>query len=259
MNPIKIIFFDIDGTLVNMKATEPSAKTLQALRQLKEDGIILCIATGRGPISLPTFAGTLFDAYLTFNGAYCYSGDQVIYANPLPTADVVQIMANLAALRRPAVIATSDRMIANGKDDTLVEYAGFAQQDVVIADDFDQTMRTEPVFQLMTAAREAEYAQLVQNTTDTKVAAWWDRAVDIIPASAGKGAGIAQILAHYSLTRADAMAFGDGNNDIEMLTAVDHGIAMGNASPALKAVANEVIGHVADDGLHAYLRQIGLI
>ena len=55
---------------------------------------------------------------------------------------------------------------------------------------------------------------------DAKIAAWWDRAIDIIPLSGGKGVAINKILDYYQLTKEEAMAFGDGNNDIEMLEAV---------------------------------------
>ena len=55
------------------------------------------------------------------------------------------------------------------------------------------------------------------------------------------------------------MAFGDGNNDIEMIETVGHGVAMENASKELKAVADDVCGHVADDGIYHYCLANGLI
>ena len=52
---------------------------------------------------------------------------------------------------------------------------------------------------------------------------------------------------------------GDGNNDIEILQAVGTGIAMANASEQLKAVADQVCGHVAQDGIYHYCLEQGLI
>ena len=57
MGKIKIIFFDIDGTLLRLRAKELSEKTVEALNRLKANGIRLCIATGRTPVSLPHFSG----------------------------------------------------------------------------------------------------------------------------------------------------------------------------------------------------------
>ena len=46
---------------------------------------------------------------------------------------------------------------------------------------------------------------------------------------------------------------------MEMLKAAGHGIAMGNASDELKEIAEEVCGHVADDGIYYYCKEHGLI
>ena len=64
---------------------------------------------------------------------------------------------------------------------------------------------------------------------------------------------------HYHIDRSEAVAFGDGNNDLEMLKAVGHGIAMGNGSDELKEIAEEVCGHVADEGIYYYCKEHGLI
>ena len=111
----------------------------------------------------------------------------------------------------------------------------------------------------MLGCRETDYPAILDGVQGAKITAWWDRAVDIIPASGGKGMGIQKILDYYHLDRTEAMAFGDGNNDIEMLEAVGTGIAMENASDRLKAVADDICGHVARDGVYHYCLEHGLI
>ena len=69
---IKIAFFDVDGTLVDMEKKIISPKMIETLKRLKKNGIILCIATGRGPYMVPTFPGIDFDVFLAFNASYCY-------------------------------------------------------------------------------------------------------------------------------------------------------------------------------------------
>lgn len=88
MGKIKIIFFDIDGTLLRLRAKELSEKTVEALNRLKANGIRLCIATGRTPVSLPHFSGIEFDAFLTFNGSLCYNDTETIFSNPISPDDV---------------------------------------------------------------------------------------------------------------------------------------------------------------------------
>lgn len=259
MDQVKIIFFDIDGTLIDMSKKKISAKMIDTLQQLKERGLLLCIATGRSPIALPQFEGVSFDAFLTFNGSYCYNQTGTIYQNPIHHEDVSQIIENSSQLKRPAAIATNNQTVANGKDNDLVEYFAFAHQEVMVADDFAEIVKNGEIFQIMLGACKEEYPKVMAHTTGAKITAWWNRAVDIIPATSGKGTGIAKILDYYGLDKSQAIAFGDGNNDIEMLEAVGWGLAMANASVELKAVADETIGHVADDGIYQYCLEKGLI
>ena len=86
------------------------------------------------------------------------------------------------------------------------------------------------VFQIMLGCDLEERKYILKGTKNAKLAAWWDRAIDIIPKEGGKGAAIEQVLAHYKFSKEEAIAFGDGENDIDMLLSVGKGIAMGNAS-----------------------------
>ena len=258
MNQIKIIFFDIDGTLVDMQTKQISAKTTEALQRLKENGTKICIATGRSPISLPKFDGIDFDAYLTFNGSYCYDQSGAIFSNPICTEDVQRIIRNAAGIGRPVSVATKGRLVANGYDEDLAEYYSFAHLELTVAADFEKAAQQE-IYQVMLGCRETDYPAILDGVKGAKITAWWDRAVDIIPANGGKGMGIQKILDYYRLDKSEAMAFGDGNNDIEMLEAVGTGIAMENASPRLKAIADDICGHVAQDGVYHYCLEHGLI
>lgn len=92
MEHIKIAFFDIDGTILQFEHTEITQKMRETLLGLQKNGIIICIATGRAPISLPHFSGVDFDAYLTFNGSYCYNKQVAIFDNPIPKDEVRRLV-----------------------------------------------------------------------------------------------------------------------------------------------------------------------
>ena len=234
MSAIKIVFFDIDGTLIDMNKKRISEKMLETLRRLKENGTIICIATGRSPIALPHFEGVEFDAFLTFNGSYCFTEDADIFSNPIPTEDVHMIIQNATALGRPLTVATKNRLASNGKDEDLIEYYSFAKQEIDVADDFEQ-VANEKVYQLMAGSSLAEHPALMKDVSHARITFWWNRAVDIIPTDGGKGRGIEKMLEYYHFDKSQAMAFGDGNNDIEMLKSVGQGVAMANAFGAAAA------------------------
>ena len=140
----------------------------------------------------------------------------------------------------------------------LEDYIGIAGLEVEVADDFDDLLQEE-IYQVMLGCYKQEYPLIMKNVLHAKISAWWERAVDIIPANGGKGAAIQGVLGYYHLNPEQAIAFGDGNNDIEMLKAVGTGIAMANSSEHLKEVADEVCGHAAQDGIYYYCLEHGLI
>lgn len=255
---IKIVFFDIDGTLIDIGAKGMSPKTKKTLLALKERGIKICVATGRAPLSLPDFDGVEFDAYLTFNGAYCYDRQGEIFSNPIEEKDVVKVIDNCTRMGRPVSLATRTRLVSNGRDDDLSDYYTNACLELTVAEDFEEAVH-EQVYQIMMGCRREDHEAIIAGADGVRITAWWHRAADVIPADGGKGTAVAKVLEHYGLTRAEAMAFGDGNNDIEMLETVGAGVAMGNGSDRLKEIADDVCGRVDEDGIFHYCQQQGLI
>ena len=189
MHKPRIIFFDIDGTLIDMEKKRITERTLDALRRLQQNGILLAIATGRSPLIVPRFDGVEFDVFLTYNGSYCYDRRGDIFVSPIPPQDVQTLIQNAAALGRPVSVAGRTQLLSNGTDDDLTAYYAIGGRAPVISDKFDEVSRGE-VFQLLMGCRESDWPAILKGTSGAKIAAWWDRAVDIIPISGGKGAGI---------------------------------------------------------------------
>lgn len=183
---IKIAFFDIDGTLLKMGCKEPTDKTVKALNSLHQNGILLCMATGRGYLSIPKFKDITFDVLLTFNGSYVMAGEKIIFRNPLNNNDKYQIIQNLNKMNRAAAISNEHFIVTNGTDEHLEEYFKFGNETLTIADNFDELCK-EDIYQIMCACRKEEYAQILQGTENTQITAWWDKAADIIPLNCGKG------------------------------------------------------------------------
>ena len=103
-----------------------------------------------------------------------------------------------------------------------------------------------------------DYDKALEGTDSTKITAWWDRAVDIIPKNGGKGQGVREILSYYGFSKDEALAFGDGDNDIEMFENIN-GVAMANSSENLKKIAYDECKSVDDDGIYYYLKDKDII
>ena len=232
INKVKIIFFDIDGTLLEMGKTEITPNMRKALCSLKQNGIKICIATGRPFVTIPMFEGIVFDAILAFNGSFCVAGDQVVAKCPIPKEDVKKLL----------------KMQKEWKDLFLLQ----------LRKKFEEYVEKD-VFQIMLGCDLEERKYILEGTKNAKVAAWWSRAIDIIPKDGGKGTAIEQVLAHYKFSKEEAIAFGDGENDIDMLLSVGKGIAMGNAAEKVKEIAADICESVTDDGIYYYLKSQKLI
>ena len=257
-NDIQIAFFDVDGTLVDINTKVATPKMLDTLRALQKNGVKICIATGRAPDKIPQFDGVEFDACLAFNASYCFTKDTVIFSNPLPPAAVRRVIENAKALGRPVSVATAARSASNGNDPDLTDYYAISKQTITVADDFEDLMNST-VYQLMLGSRKEEHAQLLKGVTGAKITSWWPRAVDIIPTDGSKGVGVQKVLDYFHINHEQAVAFGDGGNDIEMLQTVGTGVAMGNATDDVKAAADTVCGNVSDDGIYYYCKNHGLL
>ena len=197
-NDIKIAFFDVDGTLVDINTKVATPKMLDTLRALQKNGVKICIATGRAPDKIPQFDGVEFDACLAFNASYCFTKDAVIFSNPLPPAAVRRVIENAKALGRPVSVATAARSASNGNDPDLTDYYAISKQTITVADDFEDLMNST-VYQLMLGSRKEEHAQLLKGVTGAKITSWWPRAVDIIPTDGSKGVGVQKVLDYFHI------------------------------------------------------------
>ena len=92
---IKAIFFDIDGTLASFKTHQIPDSTFYTLNKLKDNGIKLFIATGRGKDGLDILQGFPFDGYITLNGQYCFTNDELIYENTIDSQDIQALLEYL--------------------------------------------------------------------------------------------------------------------------------------------------------------------
>lgn len=154
MHKPRILFFDIDGTLIDMEKKRITERTLDALRRLQQNGILLAVATGRSPLIVPKFDVVEFDVFLTYNGSYCYDRRGDIFVSPIPPQDVQTLIQNAAALGRPVSVAGRTQLLSNGTDDDLTAYYAIGGRAPVISDKFDEVSRGE-VFQLLMAAAKA--------------------------------------------------------------------------------------------------------
>ncbi|MDD6258925.1 MAG: Cof-type HAD-IIB family hydrolase [Erysipelotrichaceae bacterium] len=257
---IKAVFFDIDGTLIDVEADGISIWVKDTLHELQDKGIKIFYATGRPPFFLPTTKHLEFDGAICFNGAYCYDKDNTIFCKTIRYPDVYNIVYNARRMHKVTGLCSLSFFGTNGEEDTMEEYMEFSgHRNVVLTDDdFEKFMR-KSIFQMMVCTTPDQDAQLLKGITCVKAVRWWNQAVDLIPAECSKSAGIKKVMDYYGFDMNECMAFGDGGNDIDMIEAAGIGVAMGNASDEVKKHADYVTATCRNDGIIGALKHYGLI
>jgi|HigsolmetaAR205D_1030408.scaffolds.fasta_scaffold00119_15 hypothetical protein len=255
----KIVFFDIDGTLLNTDHTIPE-ETRRAVRQLQDNGVLVAIATGRAPFHLLPVAQELgIDTYVGFNGSYVVADGRLIRETPLSRKTLADLEATAHANGHPMVFLSADTCYANTADHPHVieSFHSLRLAPPVCRQRYWEEASIYQAF--LYCGEQEEHNYFTRFRDDVSFVRWHRVVLDVLPPNGSKARGIEAVLRHYGLKPEDAVAFGDGLNDREMLAYVGMGVAMGNAHEQVKPLANMVTRHVNDAGIHYGLRQLGLI
>ncbi|MBW9199722.1 Cof-type HAD-IIB family hydrolase [Bacteroidales bacterium SW299] len=259
---VKAIFFDIDGTLVSFRTHAVPQSARDALKELRARGVKTFIATGRSKQLMMEAAGDLeFDGYITLNGVHCFTaGNRDIYRSRIPEDDVERLIAySHSHPETPFVFVHDDTWFITRVDETVREVAALIEIDIPPVRPAEYA-RGKEIMQIMGYFPEKDDGEMFSRTLKhCTPMRWYPLFADIIAAGNSKSHGIDKVLEYYGISLEDTMAFGDGGNDIPMLSHVNIGVAMGNASEKVQAAADYVTSSVDEDGIANALRRFGLI
>ncbi len=254
---MNLIFFDIDGTLLPEGQLKISDDVIDVLKELnsKEDNEVF-ICTGRCYHQAKEHINALgLDSYITSNGQeVCYK-KELIYKSVYNDEQKREIVA--LANKFDILWGFESReniSLSNGKNvdfiKTIIEGYGFV--DVDISDDL-----SKDIYQFWFFGDNSIVKDSIDNLSDKfKFYAWNNECLEILPGQESKYKGIQQVVNH--LGGANTYAFGDGVNDMEMLSNVDYSVAMGNANDEVKSVSKFVTSDCTENGIVNGLKIVGL-
>lgn len=256
---IKAIFFDVDGTLLSHSTKQIPESTKRSLRKLREKGILVFMCTGRLKAELDKLPiqDVQFDGYATLNGQLCLDKDKtVLFRNPFPE----QLVAEMAQLFRekeiPMVFIEEDCLYLNVVNEQVRRVQAEISSNVPPVAPYQGA----PVYQASVYLPRGQEHILTERLSDCyKMVRWHNNGVDIIPKNGGKVTGIRYFLEKYHISQEEIMAFGDADNDLEMLCFAGIGVAMGNAFQSVKEAADYVTDHVDCDGIERALQHFNII
>ena len=258
--PYRLVASDIDGTLIRTDGTL-SPRTIATLKALP---VPVVVVTGR-PLRWLDQLFEQLDAPLPAvcaNGAVVYDPDtdEILRASPMD----VDLLLDVTKKLREAVPDISLAVeVEDGRafwyDDAWPVRAEGPQQVRVLAT--MEELTSVPAVKLLARSASSEpdaFFELVSQTLGeaaTTTHSSSSALVEISAAGVTKAAGLAWFCERDGLTAEDVIAFGDMPNDIPLLSWAGHGVAMGNAHPAVVEVADEVGPTNDEDGVAVVLER----
>lgn len=243
---IKMIVTDLDGTLLRRNETV-SEYTLDVFRRVRERGILYVFATARGPEASREYRALLNpDGDIVTGGCLVYTRGQLLCSYGLPEARTAPLLAELCS--NPAVTRVAARSMG-------AAYSNRPEENRISVDFrlglpeglLHASCRTDDnSFLNALAARYPEFSFLHFSESDF---------YDINPKEATKLNGVKVLAEHFKIPLTEVAAFGDDNNDVEMLRECGIGVAIGNAIEACKAAAGHICGDCDNDGVAKWLEE----
>ncbi|WP_349410336.1 Cof-type HAD-IIB family hydrolase [Pseudalkalibacillus sp. SCS-8] len=255
----KIVFFDIDGTLLDHQKEIPVG-TRSAIQELSERQVPMIIATGRAPFMFKALRESLgIDGYVSFNGQYVSYEDSCVYENPLDESILQKLVTHSNEFDHPMVFLNTEEGKATHDQHPHIQKSmnDLKMHHPAHEPDF---FRGRSIFQALLYCEKATEESFYKDAyKDFNFIRWHQYSIDVLPRTGSKAVGIEKMIQHLGYHQEDVIAFGDGLNDLEMLEYAGTGIAMGNGKEAAKRSADFVTKAVDDDGIRHGLKKLGLI
>ena len=250
----RAIFFDIDGTLIDCLngLTDMTPSVKKAIRALKANGDYVFIATGRPYAFLSeTLLNFGFDGFVLTNGAQVKVKDKFIYQDPIKKDFVKKIVYNFEELNIQYILQGEVYSYIKEKNKELhLLYDRFSISRKYLESSYHiEDVHTYKIEMLSKDKRGIDYCLSLKNDNYNCIQDSEQEYFELYSKKNTKASGILKALDYLNIDIENSYAFGDGENDIEMLCTVGCGIAMGNASDEIKSYANKVTDTVHNDGI----------
>lgn len=259
----KMIFFDIDGTIVAEGTHYLPESAVKAIRKARQNGHLVFINTGRTRFNIDDFLEEIgFDGYVCGCGTAVYVGDKCILKKEMNHAKCREIMETMREYNVTAVYENENRVLF---DEELPDHkvlhdlrARFGTKGFEIPKTLDDE---SIVFEKFVAwismvSDEKNFRKYLQYDFDCI-----DRGAgmyEVVPKGISKATGIQVLMDYYGISLQDCYAIGDSTNDLSMLEFVPNSIAMGNSMKEILPYCAYQTANLEDDGIEKALKHYGI-
>ncbi|MDY8025744.1 Cof-type HAD-IIB family hydrolase [Paenibacillus polymyxa] len=278
----KIIFLDIDGTLVDDDGMIPESAKIACI-EARKNGHLIYLCTGRSKAEIYDFIMEVgFDGIIGAGGGFVEIEGEMLYHHKVSDEDVRHMVDYFDEHDLDFYLESNGGLFASKNFLPHVERLiyGDVDNDPVAREKKEQ--RPHPFITGLTIGEDNLYrsdvnkACFLENKNvpfeqikkefagkfeviQCTVSAFGQDSGELMVPGIHKAVAIEKLIEHLGRSQEDTIAIGDGMNDAEMIEYCALGIAMGNAKSGLKAIADDITDAVDEDGLFHSFKKHGLI
>lgn len=258
----KIVFFDIDGTLYQY-GNDIAESTITAIKGLKENGHIPVICTGRTKSMIfDTILNMDFDSLISGGGTYAEYKGKELYLYEMEKEKAVRAVKAMQKYEFIPIPEGHRYMYIdkNNIEDTYRPVFEIYQNE--ISDRIRQIdFETLQISKISGAIKENSDIEGIKKELDGEYTFvnHGGSLFEMIPKPFSKAVGIERMIEYLGIPVENTYAFGDSFNDLEMLTYVKYGVAMGNSNPELFKYVKYKTDSIEKNGIYNGLKRFGLI
>ena len=264
-NSRKVLFFDIDGTLLTSKQVIPdSAK--EALKKAQDAGHLIFINTGRTPYILPKELTEFgFDGFVCGCGTYITLHDKILNESYLPLELCQETLQVLRDCKLPTFFERHDSLYYNDdvlstptkKEQLFIDYLGAKPISSLSPED----QKNFFFVKLISFFHDYSDKESFYNFIKDKFICFMhsEEAWEVSQKDFDKATGMKVVLDHLGLSVEDSFAFGDSVNDLAMLKFAGTSVAMGNSMEEILPYCDYQTTDIDDDGIAKALKHFELL
>ena len=264
LSNIKIIFIDIDGTLVNSKK-EITKKTKDSIKRVVEKGIKVVLISGRDIIHTieKSKEANASSVVISTNGAkiYDYENKKVIFEDIFPKQKIVDVW-NYCMFHKIGLILKSNEFVYYNKYSLVKKGTKYKLlNDISECEDFN-------VSQILIMSNECEeienmhkYALNKEMFVTSFSSSYFENtisnyySIDVNNSNVSKGTAISYLLNYLNIKKEESLCFGDYYNDLDMFEASGIKVAMRNAADTLKEKSDFITKSNDENGIAYFLNK----
>lgn len=254
---IKLFVTDIDGTLLPAGSATVPAKNIEAVRAMTEAGVKVAIATGRMyKAALPIAAQLKVPVpIIAYNGALIKSSSgEIIYTHYTDSATAVRLINFFEERAWHLQSYSEDVLYVPERNDCVKLYENTQKVEAVEVGWDGLRERAKDVPKLLSISFNPD--EIVERMNEAKkffgdqleITRSAPQLAEFMAPGVTKASAIKILADKLGIDNSEILAIGDSDNDLQMLTSVGLGVAMGNAVPAVKAACTHITDTCDNDG-----------